>query len=579
MKTIQKKYKILFSALFIVLLFFICRNIPDSQIGKGSRPAFSEFCTALFQDELTSNTLNLHYTLKDPNSLGISSYDVTLGTMSKNSPKKNQQELTDLQKQLKKYSRRTLKKDEKLTYDLLDDYITRQLALAEFPYYNEVLSPTGGITSQLPILLAEYQFNSKQDIEDYLTLLSQMDTYFSGVLEYEKAKADNGLFMSDRSCMKVISGCEVFTEHPDDNFLIRTFANRLDTVEGLSDSEKSDYIARNQAVIADHVIPAYASMVQGLTQMIGLGRNDWGLSNYKNGAAYYEALVSAYTGCDDGVASLFQQIENARKEDLLVCTDLLSENPTLVSETPELDKSLADEDAKVEFLRTAIMKDFPKPPETSCEVCHVDPSLSEFLAPAFYITAPMDDYYNNRIYINNASNYDDLYYFTTLAHEGYPGHLYQTVQSYYYGIEPVHSILNYPAYTEGWATYVEMQSYYYAGLDNDLATLLQHNQAATLSLYATSDIGIHFYGWKDEEMKTFWSDYGITDEKTIRSITDLILDEPGNYLKYYVGYLKFRQLRAKCEEQAGKEFDVVNFHEQILQTGPAPFDLLEERIR
>lgn len=577
MRSFLKKYKILFSALLIVLLLVLCQNIPGLHLGK--RVSFSEFCTTLFQDEVTSNTLNLHFTLKDPASMDISSYDVSLGSMSENSPKNTKQELTSLQKQLKKYSRRTLKRDEKLTYDLLDDYITRQLALAEFPYYNEVLSPSGGVTSQLPVLLAEYQFSSKQDIEDYLTLLSQMDTYFSGILEYEKAKADKGLFMSDKSCMKVLSGCEVFTEHPDDNFLIQTFANRLDACEGLTDSEKSDYIARNQTVIADHVIPAYKEMIQGLTQMIGLGRNDWGLCGYKDGAAYYEALVAYYTGCDDGVESLFQQIDDARKEDLSACTNVLAKNPKLVTATPELDENLTDENAMVEYLQNAILKDFPKPPETSFEICHVDPSLSEYLAPAFYITAPMDDYYNNRIYINNASNYDDLYYFTTLAHEGYPGHLYQTVQSYFYGIEPVHSILNYPAYTEGWATYVEMQAYYYAGLDNDLATLLQHNQAATLSLYATSDIGIHFYGWKENEMKKFWSEYGITDEKTINSITDLILEEPGNYLKYYVGYLKFRQLRAACEEKAGKKFDVVKFHEQILQIGPAPFDLLEDRIR
>ncbi|MFQ8776405.1 MAG: DUF885 family protein [Roseburia sp.] len=94
-------------------------------------------------------------------------------------------------------------------------------------------------------------------------------------------------------------------------------------------------------------------------------------------------------------------------------------------------------------------------------------NLSEYLAPAFCITAPIDDYSTNRIYINNANNYTDLYYFTTLAHEGYPGHLYQTIQSYDYGLPPIRSLFNYPAYTEGWATYVEMLAYYYAGLPKD----------------------------------------------------------------------------------------------------------------
>lgn len=579
MKSFLKKYRILVLSILIVLLLVVCRNFTGIHIGKGNNGTFDDFCTALFQDELTSNTLNLHFTLKEPSSAGIDSYNISLGSMSKDSPKTTKQELTNLQEHLDKYSRRSLDSNDKLTYDLLNDYITRQLALAEFPYYDEVLSPSGGITSQLPVLLAEYQFNSKQDIEDYLSLLSQIDTYFSGILEYEQEKAKKGLFMSDSSCMKVLDGCEVFTENPDDNFLIQTFVNRLDGLEDLNDSEKSDYITRNQTVIAEHVIPAYRNMISGLTHLLGCGRNDWGLCNYENGASYYEALVAYNCGCDDGVESLYQQIESARGEDLAVCKEIFAKNPNLATTTPELDSSLTDENAMIQSLQSAILKDFPAPPETTCEICHVDPALSEYLAPAFYITAPIDDYSSNRIYINDANDDGDLHYFTTLAHEGYPGHLYQTVQSYNYGLAPLRTLLDYPAYTEGWATYVEMQSYYYAGIDNDIATLLQHNQAAILSLYATSDIGIHFYGWKENDMKKFWSDYGITDGETIRSITDLILESPANYLKYYVGYLKFRQLRSQAEENMGKNFDPIKFHEQILQIGPAPFALIEEKLK
>jgi uncharacterized protein (DUF885 family) len=143
----------------------------------------------------------------------------------------------------------------------------------------------------------------------------------------------------------------------------------------------------------------------------------------------------------------------------------------------------------------------------------------------------------------------------------------------------VRSLINYPGYTEGWATYAEMLSYYYAGLDDDLASLLQHNQAATLSLYATSDIGIHYYGWEKDEITAFWEKYGITDETTIDAITELILEQPANYLKYYVGYLKFRKLREKEEGLLGDNFDLTAFHCTILSYGPAPFSLLESYVQ
>lgn len=384
--------------------------------------------------------------------------------------------------------------------------------------------------------------------------------------------------MSDEACLKVIVGCEVFTEHPDDNFLIDTFSNRLNAMDGLTDTQKNAYLKQHSKVLSDHVIPAYSQMIKGLTMLLGRGHNNWGLCNFPEGKAYYEAVVSADTGCDDSVEDLFSQIAKARREDLTFCQNLLEKNPKLASQSPKPDAALKEENAMLSRLQKEILTDFPAPPQTDVEICHVDPALSEYLAPAFYITAPIDDISHNRIYINDAKNDTDIYYFTTLAHEGYPGHLYQTICTSSYGAPEVLSLLNYPGYTEGWATYTEMQSFYYAGLDPDLASLLQHNQAATLSLYATADIGIHYFGWEKEKIAAFWSEYGVDDTATVKRITDLILEEPGNYLKYYVGYLKFRQMREQLALE-NKSFSVSAFHEAILRTGPSPFSVLEETVR
>ena len=215
------------------------------------------------------------------------------------------------------------------------------------------------------------------------------------------------------------------------------------------------------------------------------------------------------------------------------------------------------------------------PPDAGYDVHYVDQSLQDYLAPAFYITAPIDDYSNNSIYINNAKGNSGISAFTTLAHEGYPGHLYQTIMSYSSGMEPVRSLLNYPGYVEGWATYVEMMSYRYAGLDADTADLLMHNQSATLSLYASSDIGIHYDGWTAPDMYKFWETYGITDHDAIDEITGLIVSDPGNYLKYYVGYLNFLALRENIQSSYGGSCSLTDFHKTLLTMGPAPFSLLD----
>ena len=577
MKHLLKKHRMLSVGIFLAAVLSIIYAAILSPAGK-STGSFSEFCTTLFREEMKSNTMNLHFTLKDPKAAGIDSYEITLGSLSGDSPHNQARQLKKLSEELKKYSHRSLKGKDRLTCRLLSDYISRQQNLAAYPYYDEPLTPSGGVTSQLPVLLAEYTFRNTRDIKDYLGLLSQMDTYFSGILDYEQKKADAGLFMSDEACLKVIEGCEVFTEHPDDNFLIDTFSNRLNAMDGLTDTQKNAYLKQHSKVLSDHVIPAYSQMIKGLTMLLGRGHNNWGLCNFPEGKAYYEAVVSADTGCDDSVEDLFSQIAKARREDLTFCQNLLEKNPKLASQSPKPDAALKEENAMLSRLQKEILTDFPAPPQTEVEICHVDPALSEYLAPAFYITAPIDDISHNRIYINDAKNDTDIYYFTTLAHEGYPGHLYQTICTSSYGAPEVRSLLNYPGYTEGWATYTEMQSFYYAGLDPDLASLLQHNQAATLSLYATADIGIHYFGWEKEKIAAFWSEYGVDDTATVKRITDLILEEPGNYLKYYVGYLKFRQMREQLALE-NKSFSVSAFHEAILRTGPSPFSVLEETVR
>lgn len=577
MKHLLKKHRMLSVGIFLAAVLSIIYAAILSPAGK-STGSFSEFCTTLFREEMKSNTMNLHFTLKDPKAAGIDSYEITLGSLSGDSPHNQARQLKKLSEELKKYSHRSLKGKDRLTCRLLSDYISRQQNLAAYPYYDEPLTPSGGVTSQLPVLLAEYTFRNTRDIKDYLGLLSQMDTYFLGILDYEQKKADAGLFMSDEACLKVIEGCEVFTEHPDDNFLIDTFSNRLNAMDGLTDTQKNAYLKQHSKVLSDHVIPAYSQMIKGLTMLLGRGHNNWGLCNFPEGKAYYEAVVSADTGCDDSVEDLFSQITKARREDLTFCQNLLEKNPKLASQSPKPDAALKEENAMISRLQKEILTDFPAPPQTDVEICHVDPALSEYLAPAFYITAPIDDISHNRIYINDAKNDTDIYYFTTLAHEGYPGHLYQTICTSSYGAPEVLSLLNYPGYTEGWATYTEMQAFYYAGLDQDLASLLQHNQAATLSLYATADIGIHYFGWEKEKNAAFWSEYGVDDTATVNRITDLILEEPGNYLKYYVGYLKFRQMREQLALE-NKSFSVSAFHEAILRTGPSPFSVLEETVR
>ena len=183
--------------------------------------------------------------------------------------------------------------------------------------------------------------------------------------------------------------------------------------------------------------------------------------------------------------------------------------------------------------------------------------------------------WNHVIYINPAADYDGLTLFTTLAHEGFPGHLYQTLSEQTPPQSPVRSLFYFGGFVEGWATYAERLSYRYAGLDPDMADLLAANSFFLLGLYARSDVGIHYEGWTPSEMNQFWNGYSITNSAALAEIYQTIQQDPANYLKYYLGALEILELKKEAENGLGAQFALKDFHSYLLHTGPAPFSILQ----
>ena len=538
---------------------------------------FEEFTHDLFVEEVTANTINLNYTIDDPKGYGITDYEISLGDFSKETRDSSKDALKETLDDLHEFKHLDFDTEDQLTYDLLEDYLNTQIAMCDYDYFYEPLSYSGGLQMELPILYAEYKFDNEQDIKDYLALIALTDEYFEQLMIFEEEKSDKGLFMSDDLCEKVIESCEAFLEDKENHYLITTFENRLDGL-GLSKQEHASYTRQNREILEKELFPAYEDMISGLKSLLGTGTNEGGVCHYDGGKEYYELLVYSETGCDDSVDVLFERIENQCQKDLLACSRLYQKDASIITKSSNLKWEFESPDAALVSLQDTILEDFPTPPETTYEINYVDPALEEFLSPAFYIVAPVDHYEENVIYINEGYVSSDIYAFTTLAHEGYPGHLYQTVMTYSNEYPDVRSILNYSGYVEGWATYVEMLAYHYAGIDENVASFLSHNQAATLSLYATSDIGLHYYGWTEEEMYDFWAGYGISNKDTIKEITQLILSEPGNYLKYYVGYIEFLELKEFAKDTFGDDYSDLAFHRAILDIGPAPFPIIEEYL-
>ena len=582
------KKKIASSAVCVALaisLFAGCahfESIEYSQEISEENPqtveAFDQFINDIFETEVTENTINLHFTISDPEKYGITDYPVTLGDLSIDAMADSNARLENYLSDLSSFSYTELTLNQQLTYDILENYIQLQLDMADMYLYDELLRPSTGVQAQLPILYEEYSFNSKKDVEDYLKLLALTDEYFDQIISFEEEKAAAGLFMSDFACQNIIDQCNAFIADSDNHYLIETFNTRIDKLTGLTQSEKDHYRLQNEKMLREHIFPAYENLAAALTDLLGSGTNENGLCYFPEGKQYYEYLLAYNTGASESVKTLENMISNERVKVLQESSDLTTENPELWELASEATLTPTDSATTLNHLKEVMLDDFPAPPEIGYTVNYIDDCVADYLAPAFYVIAPIDDYSHNSIYINETTDTTNISYFTTLAHEGFPGHLYQTVMTYESGIEPVRSILNYSGFVEGWATYVEFQSYHYAGLDDDVATILELNQDATLSLYASTDIGIHYEGWTLEDTKKFWNNYGITNDDAIESIFELIVEEPTHYLKYYIGFLKFEELKKETSLKNIKDYNDKSFHQAVLSIGPAPFDIVDKYL-
>ena len=544
----------------------------QSETSAGQNRQFRQFTKQLFCQELSSNTISLHYTLKNPKEYDIRENEVTFGTF----PTDNKNLLAaveNLEEVLKTFDYNKLSVENSLTYDVLKCYLNMTERDAEYILYDEPMGLVSGVQTQLPVILSEYPFYEQSDVDTYLQLMKTTPEYFASLLKFEQKKSKAGLFMSDKMAEQVIEQCKAFRDMGENNYLYSTFAERVCTVTSLSDKQKSDYIQKNARMMKEYVLPAYDNLICTIEKLKGSGKNEQGLCYLPKGKDYYEQVVEASTGSTRSVEEIRDMTRRQMTEDLEAMERVMQNSEREVNAAiPQNPVSILQD------LQTKILTSFPELPDTTYEVKYVPKAMQEHLSPAFYMIPAIDAYNENVIYVNEAQIGNTMALFTTLAHEGYPGHLYQTVYFANTNPDPIRTILNFGGYVEGWATYAEMCSYYLAPLTKDQATLLQKNSSIVLGLYTLADIGIHYDGWSREDAIAFYKKYGIGDEDNINRIYDLILGSPGNYLKYYVGYVEFLELKKDWVKEYGSQASQKEFHKAVLDVGPAPFKVVEKYI-
>lgn len=572
-----KKLKTFLLLCVFALFTVLSVGCKSSEVDK-TQKQFDKFTQEMFIKEVQSDTISLNYSLANPEAFGIKKPKVTLGEYSVRKIKEDLMTIEQYLKDLQKIDYKLLTPDRQLTYDILQNYLESELEMGNYIYYFESLGPTTGLQAQLPILLAEYNFYNKDDIVNYLELLPCVYDYFEDIVEFEREKSEKGLFMSETVADRIIEQCEAFIANPDKNLLIEYFNEKIDNFPGLTDAEKEKYKQENRQGVLEYIIPSYKMLINALQSLKGTGINNAGLYYYPEGQAYYECLARFKTGSSKSMNEIINMMDTTMENSFAEITGIILKDQNILEKVEAFNSfPLTDPVEILEDLKKDILADFPEPIDVKCEIKYVHESLSEYLSPAMYLMPAIDNYENNLIYINGNDKETLATIYTTVAHEGYPGHLYQNVYFRSQNPAPIRSILDFTGYDEGWATYAEYLSYKYAGIDSDLAALLEAHNRILLLMYARADIGIHYEGWTREEAVQYLNNF-TDDEKLSGMIYEILLEEPGVYLPYAVGYLEIMELKNKARSVLGNDFNLKEFHEFLLDTGPAQFGIIEDQM-
>ena len=550
---------------------------------------FEQYLDDYFKDVVTDDTLTYNYTIKDGADYGLEEPEVTLGDpgMTAEEIEQDKEEFEGWVKKLDAIDRSCLTEDQKLTYDVLDEYFEVSAGIFDNVYLYEPFSPMRGLQANIATNFTDYRFDDKEDVERYIELIGQIPDYFAEYLDFEREKSEKGYFMSDAVCDKVISQCQDFVADKENHFMVTTFNDNIDALDFLTDEEKAEYKEANKQAVENSLLPAFENVAEVLSGLKGTGTNDGGICNYDGGKEYYEYLLKNFAGTAKSPEEVIDMLDTELQKLMVSLYQYYLGNQAAYeyfaanydSIFAETDQMTASE--MVDKMMETASEHYPDAGTINYKAEALDKNLETIMDDvlAYYMAPAIDDPDNNLIRVNGLHT-DGMW--TTLAHEGYPGHMLQNAYYMSTDPEPVRTLMNFLGYKEGWAMYACYDSLYYYEYEepeygDTIAALYQLNDEMSYLMMGRVDLGINYEGWTLQDTADYLTKNGM-DGSAAQELYTTMVGDPAVYQSYSTGYYEMKELRDYAEEKMGDDFDLKTFNTIILETGPCQFDILKEQV-
>ena len=565
----MKKLSIVLLTLVLLFTAGCGKKTPTEEQLATEQAKFEEFLKDEMTYFLSLGKMSAHFALKDLSPYGLEDMEVSIGSAED----MDYAVLKESLNKLKAINRDWLTEKQQNFYDRYKLSTEETLSLEGLGDYDFYFSPSTGTNSNLLTMFTEFDIRNEQDIKDLIVYIIDSERYLNDCIEITKKQIEKGIIQADTTLDGVIKQCEEFINSGNKNAVTVILSTKIDQFDGISTAQKNEYKNQLKDAVNNHMMVGYKNVIALMQATKGKATNNSAYHNWADGKKYYEARLKIKTSSQLSVEQTKKLLENEIKNCISQLVNLGTNNESLWNFDP-IDVGMTDAKQILDHLKGETSKYFPAPIETNYEVAFLDPSVTSESVAAYYLNPPMDDYTNNVIKVNPATS-NTLY--TTLAHEGYPGHLYQITYEMANNFNPLLYFIDFIGYTEGWAVYSESYSYSMAKVNiaEDVAAFDIYNSRLSTAMVALSDILVHYEGMSAEELGTYYTSLQL-NAANAPFIYDLVLSDPLMYVPYATGCVMFSDLKEKTEKALGDKFDLVEFHKVILDTGRAPFEYLEK---
>lgn len=537
-----------------------------------AKESFSDFEDELFQEMMSEDYTTLHFSLRDYQKYGIEKPDVNIGDASWDDYEDNVEDCDEYLKKLQSFDYDSLSETEQKDYRTISFYLERNKELNSYPYFDWAFNSAEGVIDNLLTTFTEFVFYEKEDIDDYLATLASVPAYLDQCLENTKKQAAKGYFLTDAMLKATEDAIEKFVDKKDDNELIKIFDENIDAFDGLSAEEKEAYKKKNREIVLNAYIPSYEKVAEELQKLKGSRKADYNVSSLDGGSEYYAALARYKTSIDADVETILDICTQYIEKSVDELYDIMQNHSEVTEETLDFDSA---EDV-LSYLE-GHLDAFPALDKVYYNVQYLDPSVANDSIVAYYLSPPVDDMRDNVIKINGDNVSDVLDLYTTLAHEGFPGHLYQT--NYYIQQQPslLRTQLTMMGYQEGWGMFAEGQALHVSGLSEYASEYQKINIELNYVLSAAVDLGVNGLGWSTKDVSKYLDRLDL-NSSIAKDLYDFATLQPGTILPYGVGIAMFELLEKKAKNALGNDFDQKAFNEVLLNDGNRPFEVVEDDV-